>query len=95
LQVWQRGDGRDGESGREHDGLLDVQELEAAVLGRAGPDSVPFRVFNLFNTPNFGQPNGISFTTTSSVTPDGPRDAEIRSLRNPMRVIQFAAKIYF
>lgn len=50
---------------------------------------------NLFNTPNFGQPGGISFTTTSSITPDGPRDGEIRSLRNPMRVIQFAAKIYF
>lgn len=64
-------------------------------LGEQGRIQFRSEFFNLFNTPNFGQPNGISFTTTSSVTPDGPRDAEIRSLRNPMRVIQFAAKIYF
>lgn len=51
--------------------------------------------FNLLNHPNFGQPGGLSFTTTSSVTPDGPRDGETPSLRNQMRVIQFAAKIYF
>ena len=47
------------------------------------------------NHPNFGQPNGISFAASSSFIPDGVRNGEIRGLRNPMRVIQFAAKIYF
>lgn len=51
--------------------------------------------FNLLNHPNFGQPNGIGFATTSSAIPDGICNGEIRGLRNPMRVIQFAAKIYF
>jgi len=51
--------------------------------------------FNLFNTPNFGTPNGISFATPNSIVPDGTRMGEIRSLRLPMRVIQFGAKIYF
>ena len=32
---------------------------------------------------------------SSSFIPDGVRNGEIRGLRNPMRVIQFAAKIYF
>jgi hypothetical protein len=43
----------------------------------------------------FGQPNGISFQTVDSVTPDGPCDGEIRSLRSPMRIIQFGLKIRF
>ncbi len=64
-------------------------------LGEQGRIQFRSEFFNLFNTPNFGQPGGISFTTTGSITPDGPRDGEIRSLRNPMRVVQFAAKIYF
>jgi len=64
-------------------------------LGEQGRIQFRSEFFNLLNTPNFGQPGGISFTTTSSIIPDGPRNGEIRSLRNPMRVIQFAAKIYF
>lgn len=51
--------------------------------------------FNLFNTPNFGQPNGIGWLTPDSVIPDATRMGEIRSLRIPMRVIQFGAKLYF
>ncbi|HKA01159.1 MAG TPA: hypothetical protein VKE70_31820, partial [Candidatus Solibacter sp.] len=51
--------------------------------------------FNAFNTPYFGQPNGISFLTIDSVQPDGPRDGEIRSLRAPMRIIQFGLKLRF
>ena len=66
-----------------------------AALGDQGRIQFRSEFFNLLNHPNFGQPNGISFATTSSVIPDGARNGEIRSLRNPMRVIQFAAKIYF
>ncbi len=64
-------------------------------LGDQGRIQLRSEFFNLMNHPNFGQPNGISFATTSSVIPDGVRNGEVRGLRNPMRVIQFAAKIYF
>ncbi|HEU0120182.1 MAG TPA: TonB-dependent receptor [Bryobacteraceae bacterium] len=64
-------------------------------LGEQGRIQFRSEFFNLLNHPNFGQPNGIGFATTASVIPDAPRNGEIRSLRNPMRVIQFAAKIYF
>jgi len=64
-------------------------------LGDAGRLQFRAEFFNLFNTPNFGQPNGIGFTSLDSITPDAPRQGEIRSLRQPMRVIQFGAKLYF
>ena len=51
--------------------------------------------FNLFNHPNFGQPNGIGWSSIDSVVPDASRMGEIRSLRLPMRIIQFALKLYF
>jgi hypothetical protein len=51
--------------------------------------------FNLFNTPFFGDPNGISFTTNDSIVPDGARMGEIQSLRTPMRIIQFGLKLFF
>jgi hypothetical protein len=51
--------------------------------------------FNAFNTPYFGAPSNLSFTSTDSLVPDGPRDGEIRSLRTPMRVIQFGLKLFF
>jgi hypothetical protein len=50
---------------------------------------------NAFNTPFFGDPNGIGFATTNSLVPDGTRMGEVRSLRNPMRVIQFGLKFSF
>jgi hypothetical protein len=56
-----------------------------------------FRVeaFNAFNTPQFGQPEGISFASNDSIIPDGPRVGEIRGLRQPMRILQFGLKLYF
>ena len=48
--------------------------------------------FNALNTPYFGQPNGVTFQTIDSITPD-PRDGEIRNLRTPMRIIQFGLKL--
>ena len=50
---------------------------------------------NAFNTPYFGQPNGIGFTANDVIVPDGTRMGEIRSLRTPMRIIQFGLKLYF
>src|SRR5439155_1177983 len=64
-------------------------------LGEAGRFQFRVEMFNTFNTPQFGQPNGISFASQDSIVPDGPRDGEIRSLRVPMRIIQFGTKFYF
>jgi hypothetical protein len=51
--------------------------------------------FDAFNTPYFGDPNGPGFSTVNSITPDAPRVGEVRSLRNPMRIIQFGLKLSF
>jgi hypothetical protein len=48
-----------------------------------------------FNTPYFGDPNGLSFTTNDTIVPNGSRMGEIRSLRAPMRIIQFGLKLFF
>ncbi len=50
---------------------------------------------NAFNTPYFNAPGGISFSTNDTLVPDGPRNGEIRSLRTPMRIIQFGLKLFF
>jgi hypothetical protein len=50
---------------------------------------------NAFNTPYFGNPGGIGFSNVNQVTPDTVRMAEVRGLRNPMRVIQFGLKLFF
>jgi hypothetical protein len=51
--------------------------------------------FNAFNTPYFNAPNNLSFVSTNSISPDGPRMGEIQSLRTDMRVIQFGLKLFF
>ena len=51
--------------------------------------------FNALNTPYFGQPTGIGFATINSLTPDAARMGEVRTLRNPMRIIQFGLKLSF
>ncbi|MBK9168774.1 MAG: carboxypeptidase regulatory-like domain-containing protein [Bryobacterales bacterium] len=51
--------------------------------------------FNALNTPFFGQPTGIGFTSINSLVPDGARMGEVRTLRNPMRIIQFGLKLSF
>jgi hypothetical protein len=51
--------------------------------------------FNALNTPYFGDPNNIGFATANSIVPDGTRMGEARSLRNPMRIIQFGLKLFF
>ena len=59
--------------------------------------SLQFRseFFNALNTPYFGQPNGIGFSSVNSLTPDAARMGEVRSLRTPMRIVQFALKLFF
>ncbi len=64
-------------------------------LGERGRLQFRAEAFNAFNTPQFGQPNGISFANNDSIIPDGVRSGEIRSLRQPMRIFQFGLKLYF
>jgi hypothetical protein len=58
---------------------------------------VQFRweAFNATNTPWFGDPAGISFSSLNQIIPDGSRNGEIRSIRNPMRRMQFGLKLFF
>jgi len=58
---------------------------------------VQFRTefFNAFNTPYFGQPNRLSYSSNDQITPDGSRDGEIRRLSGTMRIIQFRLKLFF
>jgi hypothetical protein len=59
--------------------------------------NIQFRVeaLNATNTPFFGDPGGISFSNVNQLTPDGTRMGEVRSLRNPMRIMQFGLKLSF
>lgn len=54
-----------------------------------------WEAFNATNTPWFGDPAGISFTNPNQITSNGSRDGEIRSIRNPMRRMQFGLKLFF
>lgn len=56
-----------------------------------------FRVemFNATNSPYFGTPRGIGFTSQDTIVPDGARMGEIRSTRTDMRTIQLALKFFF
>lgn len=65
------------------------------ALGEEGRVQFRSEFFNVMNHPNFGVPNGISFSTLDTVVADGPRDGEIRSLRTPMRIVQLGLKVYF
>lgn len=59
--------------------------------------NVQFRweAINATNTPFFGDPGGIGFTNVNQLTPDGTRMGEVRGLRNPMRIMQWALKLMF
>lgn len=50
---------------------------------------------NAFNTPYFGDPRGLGFTTLQTLVPDSPRVGEIESLRTSMRIIQLGLKLHF
>jgi hypothetical protein len=59
--------------------------------------NVQFRseFFNAFNTPYFGDPNNIGFSSINTIVPDAARQTEVRSTRTPMRIIQFGLKLSF
>ena len=50
---------------------------------------------NALNTPYFGAPSGLSYSSTNTLVPDGSRVDEIRRTRTPMRIIQFGLKLFF
>jgi hypothetical protein len=54
-----------------------------------------WEAFNATNTPWYGDPAGISFSNPNQLTSNGSRDGEIRSIRNPMRRMQFGLKLFF
>ncbi len=54
-----------------------------------------WEAFNFFNTPWFGAPGGISFSSPSVIVPDGTRNGEIRSIQTAMRTQQFGLKLKF
>jgi hypothetical protein len=58
---------------------------------------VQFRAeaFNATNTPYFGEPNGIGFSSVTTLVPDSSRMGEIRSIRSPMRIMQLGLKLSF
>jgi len=64
-------------------------------LGEQGRLQFRAELFNALNTPQFGRPIGISFSSSTSDVPDGPQMGEIRETRLPMRVVQFGLKVYF
>jgi hypothetical protein len=59
--------------------------------------NIQFRAeaLNATNTPYFGDPGGIGFSSANQLTPDTSRMGEARSLRNPMRIMQFGLKLLF
>ncbi len=89
------GDGVLNTPGARNFDLSLYKNWKLTPLGDAGRLQFRVEFFNTFNTPQFGQPNGIGWTTLDSIIPDAPRMGEIRSLRQPMRIIQFGAKVYF
>jgi hypothetical protein len=62
-----------------------------------GPDHMRLQLrieaFNVLNTPYFGNPQGIGFSSAEAIVPDAPRMGEIRSLAGDMRRMQFGLKV--
>jgi hypothetical protein len=54
-----------------------------------------WEAFNFTNTPWFSNPNGITFSNNTQITPNGTRDGEIRGIQSPMRRMQFGLKYRF
>ena len=63
----------------------------------AGPDQLRLQLrveaFNVLNTPYFGNPQGIGFSSAETIVPDAPRMGEIRSLAGDMRRMQLGLKL--
>jgi hypothetical protein len=91
--------GNDGPGTIRGPGLhtFDLSLFKNWNLGKSETRKLQFRAeaFNAFNTPQFGLPNGISWATATSYTPDAPNVGAILSDVVPMRNIQLGLKIYF
>jgi hypothetical protein len=74
---------------------IDFSMYKNFPIGERAKVQFRWEAFNATNTPWFGDPNGISFSNANQITPNGSRDGEIRSLRNPMRRMQFGLKFLF
>ncbi len=74
---------------------VDFGMFKNIAIGETYRVQFRWEAFNLFNTPFFGDPGGISFSSTGQLTPDGSRDGEVRSLRTQMRIMQFGLKFSF
>jgi hypothetical protein len=72
-----------------------MKNWQIRALGESGRMQFRAEAFNAFNTPQFGQPNGIGFSSSASIVPDAPQQGEITTLRTPMRIIQLGLKLYF
>ncbi len=73
------------------------KNFKFALPGTPEGMQLQFRLeaINALNTPFFGNPNGIGFSSTNSITPDTPRMGEIRSLATPMRTVQVGLKLFW
>jgi hypothetical protein len=76
---------------------FDMSLFKNWQLGKSESRKLQFRAefFNAFNTPQFAPPNGLSWVSSNSVTPDGPTVGTITSDIVPNRQIQFAMKLLF
>jgi hypothetical protein len=79
---------------RNLDGSI-YRNFQITPLGEGARLQLRLEAFNGTNTPHFGQPNGISFVSPTTVVPDGPQQGVITKLLSPMRTIQLGVKINF
>ncbi|MEX2262628.1 MAG: TonB-dependent receptor [Bryobacteraceae bacterium] len=54
-----------------------------------------WEAFNSTNTPWFGDPTNIGFSSPNQLVNDNTRAGEIRAIRTPMRRMQFGLKLFF
>jgi hypothetical protein len=95
LSLRQRWGDDSGVPWRAYCDLSLLKNWKAPKLGETGKLQFRAEAFNAFNTPQFGQPNGIGFASSASIIPNAAQQGEIRSLRTSMRILQFGLKLYF
>ena len=99
LSLWQLRHRYPEGPGEHNLDLAAMKNWRVPALGEQFKVQFRTEFFNALNHPNFGTPTGLSYASNNSVIPDGVsggvRVGEIRSLNTPMRILQFALKIYF
>ncbi|MCC6367486.1 MAG: carboxypeptidase regulatory-like domain-containing protein [Bryobacterales bacterium] len=74
---------------------IDFSMYKNFPIGERSKLQFRWEAFNATNSPWFNNPGGISFSNANVIIPDGSRNGEIRSLRTPMRRMQFGLKFLF